>query len=533
MGFPDNSDLLAHTGAGKCSPSIDIPGLTQQRTGRGSHEEGDYVGPKLIIIMVGLPARGKSYITKKLARYLNWLQYETCIFNAGQNRRSISFPPADQPSASQAEQLNGSIVTSPVHVKSINSHPEIGGPRSPSKLRHPASFFDPRNQEAVSQREQIALHTLDQLLDWLIDGGGCVGIFDATNSTIERRKVVIDHIQARPGPSPEILFLESCCFDSALLEKNTQLKLSGPDYKDKDPKSALADFRRRVVLYEKSYVPLGPFEEEHSIPYLKLIDVGRKVIAYEINGFLSTQVVEYLMNFNLSERQIWITRNGESLDDAAGKIGRNSPLTRSGARFAVALARFIETQRHAWEGRRHPDKPSSVLRTLQSATPENCIGQHLLTDGPTKAPGVRVWTSMMTQAMQTAQFFDETRHEVKYLKMLDDLHAGKMEGLTFAEIQATYPEEMASRRKSKLNYRWPGPGGEGYVDVINRLRPVIIELERMRDPVLIITHRAVARVLLAYFQTLSRESLADINVPLGAIFCVEPVSSSRCLYLLA
>jgi 6-phosphofructo-2-kinase len=488
------------------------------------------VGPKLIIIMVGLPARGKSYITKKLARYLNWLQYETCIFNAGQNRRSMSSQPADQPSASQAEQPNRSIVTSPVHMKSINSHPEIGGPRSPSKFRHPASFFDPSNQEAVAQREQIALHTLDQLLDWLIDGGGRVGIFDATNSTIERRKVVIDHIQARPGPSPEILFLESCCFDSALLDKNTQLKLSGPDYKDKDPQSALADFRRRILLYEKSYVPLGPFEEKHSIPYLKLIDVGRKVIAYEINGFLSTQIVEYLMNFNLSERQIWITRNGESLDDAAGKIGRNSPLTHSGARFAAALTRFIETQQHAWEGRRHPDKPSSLLRTPQSGTPENCMGQHLLTDGPTKAPGVRVWTSMMTQAMQTAQFFDETRYEVKHLKMLDDLHAGKMEGLTFAEIQATYAEEMASRRKSKLHYRWPGPGGEGYVDVINRLRPVIIELERMRDPVLIITHRAVARVLLAYFRTLSRESLADINVPLGAIYSVEPVSSSRCLY---
>ena len=53
----------------------------------------------------------------------------------------------------------------------------------------------------------------------------------------------------------------SCCFDSAFLEENTRLKLSGPDYKDKDPKSTLADFCRRILLYEKSYVPLGPFAE--------------------------------------------------------------------------------------------------------------------------------------------------------------------------------------------------------------------------------------------------------------------------------
>lgn len=51
---------------------------------------GRYVVPnnKLIIVMVGLPARGKSYITKKLARYLNWLQLETKIFNAGERRRA-------------------------------------------------------------------------------------------------------------------------------------------------------------------------------------------------------------------------------------------------------------------------------------------------------------------------------------------------------------------------------------------------------------------------------------------------------------
>ena len=31
------------------------------------------------VFLVGLPARGKSYIVKKLRRYLNWLQYETKV----------------------------------------------------------------------------------------------------------------------------------------------------------------------------------------------------------------------------------------------------------------------------------------------------------------------------------------------------------------------------------------------------------------------------------------------------------------------
>ena len=34
-----------------------------------------------VIAMVGLPARGKTYISKKLSRYLNWIGVETKVRN--------------------------------------------------------------------------------------------------------------------------------------------------------------------------------------------------------------------------------------------------------------------------------------------------------------------------------------------------------------------------------------------------------------------------------------------------------------------
>src|SRR5579871_1472041 len=70
--------------------TLDIPGLTRSKVSPDGRIAKRDVGAKLVIIMVGLPARGKSYITKKLARYLNWLQHDTKIFNVGEKRRVVA-----------------------------------------------------------------------------------------------------------------------------------------------------------------------------------------------------------------------------------------------------------------------------------------------------------------------------------------------------------------------------------------------------------------------------------------------------------
>lgn len=57
--------------------SMDIPGLIHSRRPSGLAE--DEFGSKLVIVMVGLPARGKSFLVKKLTRYLSWLQYDTKV----------------------------------------------------------------------------------------------------------------------------------------------------------------------------------------------------------------------------------------------------------------------------------------------------------------------------------------------------------------------------------------------------------------------------------------------------------------------
>ena len=95
------------------------------------------------------------------------------------------------------------------------------------------------------------------------------------------------------------------------------------------------------------------------------------------------------------------------------------------------------------------------------------------------------------------------RHRV--WKSLDELFAGTFDGMTYAEIERKAPGEFKRRKADKLNYRYPR--GESYLDVITRLEPVVLELERQEDPVLIVAHQGIHRMLYAYvvFEREARE----------------------------
>ncbi|KAI9685652.1 MAG: hypothetical protein M1820_010753 [Bogoriella megaspora] len=593
------------TANGKCSPpnrqnsgtstprtrptTLDIPGLTKSKVSPDGRIAQRDVGAKLVIVMVGLPARGKSYITKKLARYLNWLQHDTRIFNVGERRRVAAGGPKSPVKSRHNTKILPTIHSNPISpTRTLESEqqpakilvngatpqeekgnfefslgraaiqdepgsmltkhtsksdpaltngdleakfPNLMSPSTPEGeedtpgVEQSAEFFDPNNKKASLIREQVAVETLDELLDYILNGNGSVGILDATNSTLERRKLIVEHIRERAGSELNILFVESCCMDEKLLESNMRLKLSGPDYKDKDPVASLIDFKKRVAIYQKAYVPLGDYEEKNNMSYIQMIDVGRKLISHQIKGFLSAQANYYLLNFNLAPRQIWITRHGESTDNVAGKIGGDSELSPAGQRYAAALTKFVDCERKVWE-LHQLDKMSHSHFPPQpgDTSPPNPYFEPVVTD-ENEEPQPKhfcVWTSMLKRSIQTAQFFDEEEFDSKQMRMLDELNAGIMEGMTYADIRKVFPEEYEIRKRDKLHYRYPGPGGEGYLDIINRLRPVIVELERMTDHVLLVGHRSVARVLLAYFRGLGREEVADLDVPIGMLYCLEP-----------
>jgi len=75
------------------------------------------------------------------------------------------------------------------------------------------------------------------------------------------------------------------------------------------------------------------------------------------------------------------------------------------------------------------------------------------------------------------------------------------------------------RDQDKYHYRYPG--GESYQDLVSRLEPVIMELERQEN-VLVICHQAVMRGILAYFLNKSSDELPYLKVPLHTVIKLQP-----------
>ncbi|KAG6335222.1 hypothetical protein ID866_3867 [Astraeus odoratus] len=358
----------------------------------------DYSEAKIVLAMVGLPARGKSYLSNKLMRYLKWLEYDVQVFNVGQLRRSRAKQKALQ---------------------------------SGIQEDHTSTYFSHNNAEATKVREKLAEDSLEMLINWLKKGGNM-----------------------RPTvPALDV------CNDPAVIAANIALKVSSgdPDYKDLPKEVAERDFKRRIKEYEAVYETIT----EPHLSYLRITDVGNEVTLSRINGYLQSRIAFYLMNLHVKPRNIFFSRHGESQFNVEGKIGGDSPLSERGMEYSRALPDLI---------RKH-------------------VGDAPLT----------VWTSTLQRTIQTAQY----------------LPFPKLTWKSLDELDAAYPEDFANRDEDKFNYRYRG--GESYRDVVVRLEPVIMELERQENILI-----AILRCLYAYFLDMPQVDLPYIKIPLHTVIKLTP-----------
>jgi hypothetical protein len=228
------------------------------------------------------------------------------------------------------------------------------------------------------------------MYSWLKSSDGNkrrVAIFDATNTTISRRLALAKRARSE---GVFLLFIESICDDPKVLAQNYALKLNNDDYKQMDPQKALDDFMDRVKAYERVYEPIQDNEDNDNVSYIKMVNVGEKIITRNCTGYLPSQVALYLQNIHIKPRRIYLTLNGETVprDGQHGGQGRQgtingrirssssadntlssvsterlvgmsdsypTKLTENGREYAKNLARFFKAKFEVEQGNGHFD----------------------------------------------------------------------------------------------------------------------------------------------------------------------------------
>ena len=389
---------------------------------------------KLIIIFVGLPASGKSYTSFQLNQYFNWIGYNTQIFNCGEYRRKLN------------DKNQSSI------------------------------FFDSKNKDLVQQRETFLNYALFDLNTFLTINNGKIAILDATNSTKERRRKIIETLNLFDYPK-KIIFIENITKDKDIIDKNILFKKNSKDYINFSIEDMKKDFTERLNYYKEIYETLL---EEESLNYIKIFDCGKTVTYHNINGYIESLLLTFLINFRVYQKKIFITRHGQSLYNLEERIGGDPELSIEGQKYALKLFNYISLYY--------------------------------------KKDDIIIFTSNLKRTKITAKYFIENDYNVIHKDILNEIHGGVCENLTYDYVKKTMPELHEARSKDKFNFKYPE--GESYYDLIIRLKEFILELNRLERPVLIICHNAIVRVLYSYFFSILHEDIPHQNIQLHNLDCI-------------
>ena len=266
---------------------------------------------KLYVAMVGLPARGKSTLARRIRDGLMAEDIQARLFNNGDLRRS----------------LMGAESTNP-------------------------DFYHPNNAAGREAREMICRRNMDLARNWLAEGGE-VAILDATNVSRARRRMIESTLTDYP-----VLFVECVNEDQLLLTASIRRKTTLPEYAAYSEEEALQSFMKRIGYYETIYEPL---EDEKF--WLCVDSTANRILAERpCEGSPFYPAIREIV-VSAWVHCLYLVRHGQTEFNVRGRIGGDPPLTAKGRAQAEALAQHMRQKEIDWVF------TSTRLRSHETAAP--------------------------------------------------------------------------------------------------------------------------------------------------------------------
>jgi len=142
----------------------------------------------------------------------------------------------------------------------------------------------------------------------------------------------------------------------------------------------------------------------------------------------------------------------------------------------------------------HASVPApAVARGLQAPEVSPSAESELLVFD--QAPAV--FTSTLPRTIQTVA---QLPFPSQQLSALNPMETGICLGVPLQYLPSQFPDEYARWATAPNRATHRITGGESLTDVVQRLTPFVIEMERCRRPVLVCSHLSTLQVLLAYFK---------------------------------
>ncbi len=267
---------------------------------------------KLYLVMMGLPARGKSTLAIRLKEALRKSRISTKIFNNGSLRR--------------------------IYL--------------PLQETSPANFYHPHNTSALEIRKKFARINMKRAKAYL-EGKGRVAIIDAANVSRERRKMIEENLNNHP-----ILFIECINEDEDILNLSIMEKTRLPEFSWLDCQTAQAEFLKRIDYYRMIYAPL---KSERN--YIRIDSLQNRIIEEKQSDTISLYLLIKDVLVTDVVKNLFLIRHTETEYNVSDRIGGNPSLTTKGRTQAEALGKFFSKRKLSYIF------TSGNQRTTQTARP--------------------------------------------------------------------------------------------------------------------------------------------------------------------
>ncbi|KAG6102506.1 hypothetical protein E4U31_003344 [Claviceps sp. LM219 group G6] len=354
-------------------------------------------------------------------------------------------------------------------------------------------FFPDASPSSVVLRQKILKKCREDIYAWLNHENGQVAIYDAVNPTANGRRALAKELAKH---DVQTLFIESYVDDERILRENARnVKISSPDFSGMDPDEAAKLYLKRIEMR----IPVFETMDEAELNYIKMINAGAKFFYNNVSfNYLSHRIVFYLTNLHIKSRTTFFVRAGTTEEEDSYKA--DAPLSELGKTYAEKMSEALLKHRQQ-EYAEQMEKSEGQLAPLRPLT---------------------VWTSTRMRTVQTADYLKEKGFQVRQRSQLSQINPGLCENMPERMLSKMYPEEAEKHDLDPYHHRWPR--AESYHDLAVRLEPVILELEREQNDLLIIAHESVLRVLYAYLMHCSTREIPTLKFPRDEIIEIIPAA---------